>query len=63
MDLEPCFKVPNLVVIQLHNTKLGHMTNLQVVFQMMVQFVKCIQFATRSSPLVNLEVANTMHRI
>ena len=38
MDLEPCFNVPNLVFIQLHDTKLGHMTNLQVVFQMMVQF-------------------------
>ena len=28
MDLEPCFKVHNLVVIQLNNTKLGQMTNL-----------------------------------
>ena len=32
MDLEPCSRVHNLVVIQLNNTKLGQMTNLNVVF-------------------------------
>ena len=36
MDLEPCFKVHNLVVIQLNNTKLGRMTNFKVVFHMML---------------------------
>ena len=40
MDLEPCFKEHNLVVIQLNNTKLGRMTNFKVVFQMMVLFYK-----------------------
>ena len=32
MDLEPCFKVHNLVVIQLNSTKLGQITNLKVIF-------------------------------
>ena len=36
MDLEPYFKVPNLVVVQLNSTKLRQMTNLKVVFHMMV---------------------------
>ena len=36
MDLEPCFKVHNLVVIQLRNTKLGQMTNLNMIFYMVV---------------------------
>ena len=40
MDLEPCFKVHNLVVIQLKNTKLGQMTNSKVVFHMVVLFYK-----------------------
>ena len=38
MDLGPCFKVHNLVVIQLKNTKLSQMTNFKVVFHMMVLF-------------------------
>ena len=34
MGLEPiCFKVHNLVVIQLNNTKLGQMTVIKVVFR------------------------------
>ena len=40
MDLEPCFKVHNLAVIQLKNTKLGQMTNFKVVFHMVVLFYK-----------------------
>ena len=40
MDLEPCLNVYNLVVIQLKNTKLGQMTNLKVVFHMVVLFYK-----------------------
>ena len=36
MDLEPCFKVHNLVVIRLNSTKLGQMTNLNAVFRMVV---------------------------
>ena len=54
MDLEPCFKVHNLAVIQLQNTKLGQMTNFEVVFHV-VLFLK---LATRCSPLLNLKVAN-----
>ena len=40
MDLEPCLKVHNLLVIQLSNTKLGQMTNLKVVFYMEVSIYK-----------------------
>ena len=40
MDLEPCFKVHNLVVIQLNKTKLGQMTNFKVIFHMMMLFYK-----------------------
>ena len=43
MDLEPCFKVHNLVDIQLNNTKLGQMTNLanlDVIFYMVVLIYK-----------------------
>ena len=36
MYLDPCFKVHNLVVIQLNNTKLGQMTNLNVIFYVSV---------------------------
>ena len=43
MDLEPCFKVHNLVVIQLKNTKLGQMTNLNMIFHMMVSIYKLDQ--------------------
>ena len=40
MDLEPCFKVHNLVVIQLKNTKLGQMTNLNMIFYIVVSIYK-----------------------
>ena len=40
MDLEPCFKVHNLVVIQLNSTKLGQTTNLKEVFYMVVSIDK-----------------------
>ena len=43
MDLEPCFKVHNLVVIQLKNTKLGQMTNLNLIFSMVVSIYKLDQ--------------------
>ena len=43
MDLEPCFKVHNLVVIQLKNTKLGQMTNLNMIFYMVVSIYKLYQ--------------------
>ena len=62
MDLEPCFKVHNLVVIQLNNPKLGRMTNFKVVFHglLVVLFyrINLIKLATRPSPLLNLKVAN-----
>ena len=45
MDLEPCFKVHNLVVIQLKITKLGQMTNLKVVFHMVVLFYKFVKIS------------------
>ena len=59
MDLEPCFKVHNLVIIHLKNTKLGQMTNFKVVFHMMVLFfINLMKLATRPSSLLNLKVAN-----
>ena len=59
MDLEPCFKVHNLAIIQLKDTKLGQMTNLKVVFHMVIfyKFVK-ISKSSRPSPLLNFKVAN-----
>ena len=36
MDLEPCFIVYNLTVIQLNSTKLAQMINLKVVFHIVV---------------------------
>ena len=41
--LKPCFKVHNLVVIQLNNTKLGQMTNLNMIFYMVVSIYKLDQ--------------------
>ena len=40
MDLEPCLKVHNLVVIQLQNTKFGQMTNCKVIFHITVLVYK-----------------------
>ena len=42
IDLEPCFKVHNLVVIQLKNTKLGQLTNLNMIFYIVCQFINKI---------------------
>ena len=36
MDLEPYFVVYNLVVIELNSTKLGQMTDIKVIFHMVV---------------------------
>ena len=40
MGLEPCFKVYNLIVIQLNNTKRGQMSNLKVILYMIVSIYK-----------------------
>ena len=40
MDLGPCLKVHNLIVIQLNNTNLGQMTNLDVIFYMVVSIYR-----------------------
>ena len=40
MDLEPCFKVHNFVVIQLNTTKHSQMTNLKVIFRIVVLIYK-----------------------
>ena len=48
MDLEPSFKVHNLVVIQLNNTKLGQMTNLDMIFYMVVSIYKLDQICNSS---------------
>ena len=44
MDLEKCFKVHNLFVIHLNNSKLGEMTNLKMVFCMVVSIYKLDKF-------------------
>ena len=49
MDLEPCYKVHKLVVIQLNNTKLGQMTNLNMIFFMVVSIYKFDQIC--NSPM------------
>ena len=43
MDLEPCFKVHNLVVIKLKNTKLGYMTNFNMIFYMVMSIYELEQ--------------------
>ena len=43
MDFEPCFEVHNLVVTQLNNTKLGQMTNVNVISFMVVSIYKLEQ--------------------
>ena len=48
MDLEPCSKVHNLVVIQLNRSKLVQMT----------PFINWIKSTTRASTLLNLKVAH-----
>ena len=40
MELEPCFMVYNLIVIQLNSTKLGQLTNLKVILHMVVSVHK-----------------------
>ena len=44
MDFEPCFKVSNLVSICPQTMKLGHMTNLNVIFHMVGRFIDWLQF-------------------
>ena len=62
MDLEPCFKVHNLIVTQLSSTKLNQMTNRTVVFHMVVSIYKLdtICNSTYCSPLLNPKVANKL---
>ena len=40
MDFEPCFKVLNLVVLQLNSAKLGQISNLNIIFYMVVSIYK-----------------------
>ena len=54
MDVDPCFKVHNLVVIQLNNTKLGQMTNRNWIFYMVASINKsdkiCISTQSPAQP-------------
>ena len=64
MDLEPCFKVHNLLGIQLNNTKLGQITNLDVIFYMVVLIYKLDQICNSpQSPAqpqpIGLECSNS----
>ena len=54
MDLEPCLNVHNLVVIQLNNPKLGQMTNLNMIFYMVVSIYKLDQICNLGSLLLHI---------
>ena len=42
MDFEPCFKVHNLVSVYPEGTKLGQMTNLNVIFHEVVSVYRLV---------------------
>ena len=42
MDFEPCFKVHNLVSVYPKDMKLGQMTNLDVVFHVVVPVYRLV---------------------
>ena len=54
MDFKPCFKVHNLVSVYPKGMKLGQMTNLDVVFRVVVYW---LQFKTRPSSLLKFGMA------
>ena len=42
MDFEPCFKVHNLVSVYPKGMKLGQMTNLNVIFHVVVSIYRLV---------------------
>ena len=60
MDLEPCFKVYNLVSIRPKSMKLGQMINLNVIFHMMRSVYRLVTI--RNSPQFPVEFRNGLWR-
>ena len=58
MDLDSCLKVQYLVVIRLNSTKLGQLTNLNVIFYMLVSICKMDKICNSTQAPLNLKVAN-----
>ena len=59
MDLEPCSKVYNLVSVYLKRIKLGQMTNLNVIFQVVVSVYRLVKI--RNSPQFPDEFRNGLY--
>ena len=56
MDFEPYFKVYNLVSVHSKSIIVGQMTNLDMIFYMMVSVYR-LKFETRPSSLLNFRMA------
>ena len=56
MDFEPCFKVHNLVSVHLKSTILGQMTNLNMIFDVVVSVYRLVKIL--NSPQFPAEFRN-----
>ena len=56
MDFEPCFKVYNLVSVHPKSIKRGQLTNLSVIFHVMVSDYRFSKCETRPSSLCNFRM-------
>ena len=64
MDLEPCFNVHNLALIQLKSTKLsklGQMINLKVVFHMVMSIYKLDTICNSTQSLAQPQSGQKTH--
>ena len=61
MDFEPCFKVHNLVSVYPKGMKLGQMTNLNVIFHVVVSIYQLV--AVWNSPQFPVEFRNGLMRM
>ena len=65
MDFELYFKAHNLVSVHPKSIILGQMTNLNIIFHVVVSVYRLLKFETRPSSLLNFGTANyssTSHR-
>lgn len=58
MDFEPYVKVHSLVSVHPGSIKLGQMTNLSMIFHMVVSVFYLLKYETRPSSLLNFGTAN-----
>ena len=58
MDFEPHFKAHNLVFVQPKSIILGQMTNLSVIFHVVVSVYRFVKFETCPSSLLNFGTVN-----